>query len=34
MTPAMLIGLLYYIRPQRAWLARPAAFATSVVQPR
>ena len=33
MTPAMLIGLLYYVRPQRGWLAHATAFARPAPQP-
>jgi hypothetical protein len=31
MTPAMLIGLLYYVRPRLGWRTRPAAIATAAV---
>ena len=34
MTPAMLIGLLYYVRPHGEWRIRPAAMARPAPQPR
>ena len=34
MTPAMLIGLLYYVRPHLGWRIRPAAFVRPAQQPR